>query len=75
MSRIERLSHLRALTTSGQAEAIRKAAHLRRTDVASAVGVDHTTIGRWERGERLPTGEAALKYAALLDRLAKATAS
>jgi DNA-binding transcriptional regulator YiaG len=72
MTNVERLSRVRAQATSGEAKRIRVAAHLSELDFARVLKVHHTTIGRWERGERLPTGDAALRYAALLDRLAKA---
>jgi transcriptional regulator with XRE-family HTH domain len=67
----ERLQTLRERTTSGQAREIRKAARLTQSDIARSVGVTFSTLSRWESGERLPRGEAALRYAALLDRLAK----
>jgi DNA-binding transcriptional regulator YiaG len=70
----ERLQAVRASTTSGTARSIRLDARLSLHDVASSIGVDCSTVARWERGERLPRGAAALRYAALLDRLTKAAA-
>jgi DNA-binding transcriptional regulator YiaG len=67
----ERLSHLRALTQSGEARAIREQARLALIDIAQSINADPSSVGRWERGERLPRGEVALKYARLLERLAK----
>jgi len=71
----ERLSHLRALTQSGEARTIREGARLALSDIAHSIGADASSVGRWERGERLPRGEVALRYARLLERLAKAQAS
>lgn len=67
----ERLARVRTLAVTGQAEQIRVTAKLSKGDAARAVGVEPTTIGRWERGLRTPTGGAALRYEALLDRLAR----
>jgi DNA-binding XRE family transcriptional regulator len=67
----ERLSHLRVLTQSGEARTIREDARLALSDIAQSIGADPSSVGRWERGERLPRGEVALKYARLLERLAK----
>jgi DNA-binding transcriptional regulator YiaG len=68
----ERLQALRERTASGQAREIRMAARLTQSDIARSVGVHFSTLSRWESGERLPRGDAALRYGALLDRLAKA---
>lgn len=70
----EKLQALRARTASGEARKIREAARLSLNDIARSVGTHYSTIGRWESGERLPRGEAALRYAALLERLTKAAA-
>jgi DNA-binding transcriptional regulator YiaG len=74
-TKAERLQALRALTTSGKAREIREDAHLSLSDIARSVGAHYSTVSRWESGQRLPRGEAALRYAALLDRLAKAVAA
>jgi transcriptional regulator with XRE-family HTH domain len=68
----ERLQTLRERTVSGQAREIREAARLTQSDIARSVGVHFSTLSRWESGARLPRGQPALRYAALLDRLAKA---
>jgi DNA-binding transcriptional regulator YiaG len=72
ITKAERLQALRALTTSGKARDIRVAARLTQGEVARSVGVHYSAISRWESGEHLPTGESALRYAALLERLASA---
>lgn len=68
---IEDLSWVRRLAASGAARGIRQAACLSLTDVARAVGVTPSAISRWERGVRAPHGEAALRYAELLRKLAR----
>lgn len=65
----ERLAGVRDLTHSGQARKIRQHANLTRAEVARAVGVDPSTVSRWESGERRPRGTAAIRYAELLRRL------
>lgn len=42
--------------------------------IAQNVGVQEATISRWEKGQRRPRGEAAAKWAALLDTLERANA-
>ena len=69
----ERLASARDLVASGQARRIRHAADLSLAEVSRVVGVDLSTVGRWERRERVPRGAAALKYAELLQRLRKLT--
>jgi DNA-binding transcriptional regulator YiaG len=68
----ERLQVLRERTATGEAREIREAARLSQSDIARSVGVHFSTLSRWESGNRLPRGQAALRYAALLDRLSKA---
>jgi DNA-binding transcriptional regulator YiaG len=69
----ERLQAVRELTISGRAREIREAAHLSLSDIGRSIGTHYSTVARWEYGQRLPRGEAALRYAALLERLAKAS--
>ena len=67
-----RLSRLRLLTENGRARELRLAARLSLLEMAAACGVSHVCVSRWERDERRPRGAPALRYAALLDALAKA---
>jgi transcriptional regulator with XRE-family HTH domain len=64
-----RLSRARALVASGAAAKIRRRAGLAQAEVARAVGVAPSTVLRWERGLRIPRGDAAARYAELLKRL------
>lgn len=58
------------LLGSGEAAALRRRAGLSQRDIASLIGSDHTTVGRWERRQRTrPRGALALRYAKVLARL------
>lgn len=63
------LAAVRALTNSGVARSIRLAARLSLSEVADEVGASTSAVHRWERGQRNPRGEAALRYGALLTEL------
>jgi DNA-binding transcriptional regulator YiaG len=67
-----RLTRVRALATSGTARAIRIAAGLSLPLVAEAIGCGVSTVWRWEQGQRVPRGEPALRYGALLEELVAA---
>jgi len=54
---------------TGAARATRENAGLTTGDMGRAVGVDSSTVWRWERGIRRPRGAAALRYGSLLQRL------
>lgn len=56
----------------GFGAAVRKAAGLTQAEVGREVGVTQMAVSRWESGERVPRGEAALRYGELLERLAPA---
>ena len=71
----EQLQALRAMTKSGQARDIRRGARLSQGDISRSIGVDASTVARWETGQRTPRGEAALRYAHLLTRLSRASAA
>jgi len=64
-----RLARVKAMAASGQAREVRLRCRLSLRDVALAVGVDASTVGRWEGGSRIPRGDAAWRYADLIDRL------
>jgi len=65
------LAEVRALAKSGRAREIRVDSALSLADVAGAIGVTAPTVQRWEKGLRKPFGQAALRYGALLDVLAR----
>jgi transcriptional regulator with XRE-family HTH domain len=69
------LSRVRRLTKSGAARTIRLSAGLSLAELGARAGVGPSTVFRWERGQRSPHGEAALRYGATLDALHKADVS
>lgn len=72
---IVRLSAARTHATEGTGRAIRRAAGLSMSEVASAVGVSEPTICRWETGNSRPRGIAAVRWADLLAELSRSTPS
>ncbi len=68
--RLVRLARIRTLARSGGARAIRMAAGISAAELAAAVDVDRATVSRWERGVQVPTGDAAMRWLEVLDRLA-----
>ena len=64
------LGRVRGLTRSGTAKRIRQAAGITIAEAARAAEVSERAIYRWEGNQSVPHGPAALRYAALLDRLA-----
>lgn len=65
------LAQARRLAKSGAGRMIRVNADLTLKDIADPVGVSPTTILRWERLERVPHGEAAERWARLLNDLSR----
>lgn len=63
------LARLRAMVRSGAARSVRLAAGLSLGDISRAVGVGKPTVLRWERCQRMPRGDAALRYWTLLQGL------
>lgn len=62
---------IRWLSASGGARAIRERAGLSLAELAAEIGVDRSTLWRWETRRRRPRGEAALRYLALLEELSR----
>jgi DNA-binding transcriptional regulator YiaG len=56
----------------GSGRRIREQAKVPMRFVAQNVGVKEATISRWETGQRQPRGDAAIKWALLLDELERA---
>jgi transcriptional regulator with XRE-family HTH domain len=65
-----RISRARQLAESGRARRIRVKARLSLRELGAAVGVGPNTVLRWERGDRVPRGDAALRYGEVLEQLA-----
>lgn len=65
------LAETRTLVRSGAARPIRLNAGLSLGEVAKSIGVSPATILRWETGERVPHGEAAVAYGRLLYALTR----
>jgi DNA-binding transcriptional regulator YiaG len=68
---LEQLVLVRELAASGEARRIRQAAGLSQADLARACSVSAPAISRWEAGSRIPRGEAARRYAAIILGFAK----
>jgi DNA-binding transcriptional regulator YiaG len=66
---LPQLARVRSLTRSGAAKSIRLGAKLSLGEVARAIEVTPATVLRWERGERVPTGDKALRYLTVLEGL------
>lgn len=64
------LIEARDAAKSGRAERLRRAAGVSQAELAGAVGVDASTVSRWERGRRLPRAPVAIAYARALRTLA-----
>jgi DNA-binding transcriptional regulator YiaG len=65
------LMEVRQWAASGHALRIREQSGTSQAEWATVVGTTVPTISRWERGLRVPRGEAALRYHALLKSLKK----
>lgn len=63
------LARVRTLVRSGAARTARVAGGLSYREIADFIGASPATVHRWERGERVPHGEVALRYGELLERL------
>lgn len=66
---VKSASWIRQLARSGGARAIREAHGFSASELARELGKSPSTVSRWERGERVPRGEAAEAWARLLRRL------
>lgn len=66
------LALVRELAADGTARRIRIAARLSLYDIARDLGVKAGTVSRWETGKRTPRGEAALRWAQLLNEIMEA---
>ena len=62
---------IRRLARDGGARVIRESAGLSASEVARQLDKSPATVSRWERGERVPRGDAAEQWAQLLRQLVK----
>lgn len=69
-SDIIRVAIARRLCASGEAKRLRERQQLSGPEVAAAVGVSSAALWRWEHGQRQPQGDAAARYADLLQEMA-----
>jgi transcriptional regulator with XRE-family HTH domain len=60
---------VRRAAGNGSARAIREGAGLTVSEVARELGVSAGAVSRWERGQRMPRGDVATRWAALLRQL------
>jgi transcriptional regulator with XRE-family HTH domain len=60
----------RRYSQTGEGKALRLQAGLALQHIAEGVGVGVTTVWRWEQGRNTPCGDAAARWADLLDALA-----
>jgi len=64
------LQQARTLGPTGQGRHIREGARLSLSEVAAVLGVDPSTLARWERGLARPRGAAARRWVDLVEELA-----
>ena len=67
---VERSRSKRRLPEPNLRRILRESARVSQEDLAQALGVNRSTICRWENGARSPRGSNLSAYLNLLDRLA-----
>jgi DNA-binding transcriptional regulator YiaG len=65
------LAQVRQWAVTGHALQTRERSGLSQAEFATAVGTTVPTISRWERGLRVPRGQIALRYHAVIQSLDK----
>jgi DNA-binding transcriptional regulator YiaG len=60
---------IEALPSAARCRSIQDEAAVTQADLAAAMKVHVNTVGRWERGERTPTGSIRAAYVELLNAL------
>lgn len=63
---------LRLRCEDGSARRIRRLSRTSLTAIAQLIGVSASTVSRWERGQRFPSGAHARTYSTILVLLAEA---
>jgi transcriptional regulator with XRE-family HTH domain len=71
MAELVKIANARDHAASGAGRLIRLASNISLREMAGAIRVDPSTLLRWERGERRPTGAAAERWVDELNRLAE----
>lgn len=72
LDQLKRIVTANRHTSDGSARAIRRRAGLTLEEFAERVGVDQSTMSRWENGQRRPRGDAACRWLTALEELAQA---
>lgn len=67
------LAEARFRVGNGDLTAIRRRVKLSQEAIGRAVGVSRVTVCRWESGQRVPSGDAAVRLAKLLRDLEEVT--
>lgn len=68
-SDLKDLARARALASSGVARTVRVAAQVSLAEVGRALGVQPSTVLRWETAQRSPSAEYASPYLRLIEDL------
>lgn len=68
-SHLDLLQQARRYAKSGTARRLRVEAGLSQSEIAREVGVTSSAVALWESGKRVPRGEAAVRYAKVLESL------
>jgi DNA-binding transcriptional regulator YiaG len=71
-TRAEQLAASRDMSATGRGREIRIRARLSQDDVAQDCDVSGAAVSRWETGQAMPRGEAALRWLDLMERLDRA---
>jgi DNA-binding XRE family transcriptional regulator len=65
-----RLTAARRIARDGTGRMVRETIGASQAEIGRAVGVSKATISKWERGQREPTGEHAIRYWTIITTLA-----
>ena len=71
-STLVRLVEGRHVAFSGAGRQIRRIAGLSLSELAAVIGVDKSTLSRWERGLERPRTDAAIRYEEALRKMLRA---
>ena len=62
MADLVKVSRARQLLGSGEGRRMREKARLSLREMADMIGIDHSSLARWETGESLPGREPAQRW-------------